>query len=92
MIPMIYKIKDGFVIRTVGRQTVAVPVGTRTTEIHGVITLSESGCILWKALEVGADIDHLTALLVEQYDVDLRQARQDVEKFLEGLKEQNVLQ
>ena len=56
---MTYKIKEGFVVRTVAAQTVAVPVGKRTTELHGVITLNESGCILWKALEKGADIEQL---------------------------------
>lgn len=88
---MTYKIKEGFVVRTVAAQTVAVPVGKRTTELHGVITLNESGCILWKALEKGADIEQLTALLAEQYEVEPDQAKRDVENFLESLREQKVL-
>ena len=88
---MIYKMKEGFVVRTIGAQTLAVPVGKRTTELHGVITLNESGCILWKALEKGMDIEQLTALLVEQYEVEPDQAKKDVENFLESLREQKVL-
>lgn len=88
---MTYKIKEGFVVRTVAAQTVAVPVGKRTTELHGVITLNESGCILWKALEKGADIEQLTALLAEQYEVEPDQAKRDVENFLESLRDQKVL-
>ncbi len=88
---MTYKIKEGFVVRTVAAQTVAVPVGKRTTELHGVITLNESGCILWKALEKGADIEQLTALLAEQYEVEPDQAKRDAENFLESLREQKVL-
>ena len=88
---MTYKIKEGFVVRTVAAQTVAVPVGKRTTELHGVITLNESGCILWKALEKGADIEQLTALLAEQYEVEPDQAKRDAENFLESLREQKEL-
>ena len=88
---MTYKIKEGFVVRTIAAQTVAVPVGKRTTELHGVITLNESGCILWKALEKGADIEQLTALLAEQYEVEPDQAKRDAENFLESLREQKVL-
>lgn len=88
---MTYIIKEGFVVRTVAAQTVAVPVGKRTTELHGVITLNESGCILWKALEKGADIEQLTALLAEQYEVEPDQAKRDAENFLESLREQKVL-
>ena len=88
---MIYKMKEGFVVRTIGAQTVVVPVGKRTTELHGVITLNESACILWKALEKGADIEQLTALLAEQYEVEPDQAKRDAENFLESLREQKVL-
>jgi hypothetical protein len=37
------------------------------------------------------DIEQLTALLVEQYEVEPDQAKKDVENFLESLREQKVL-
>lgn len=87
-----YKIKDGFIVRKIGNQFMAVPVGSRTSEIHGIIALSESGVLLWSALESGADEAALADILTENYEVELSVAMEDVKKFLDGLQNQGVLQ
>ena len=70
----------------------ADPVGSRTSEIHGKIALSESGVLLWSALESGADEAALADILTENYEVELSVAMEDVKKFLDGLQNQGVLQ
>ncbi len=87
-----YKIKDGFIVRKIGNQFMAVPVGSRTSEIHGIIALSESGVLLWSQLENGADENTLADILVENYDVERSVAEKDVKVFLDGLQKQGVLQ
>lgn len=87
-----YKLKDGFIVRKIGNQIMAIPVGSRTSEIHGMIALSESGELLWNALENGADVETLADILTENYTVERSLAVSDVEKFLKGLKEQGALQ
>ena len=88
---MIYKLKDGFIIRELGGNTMAVPVGTQTSEIHGMIALSESGALLWKALESGADLQTLASVLTDNYEIDDTTALADASKFVDGLKEQGAL-
>ncbi|MBQ3045691.1 MAG: PqqD family protein [Clostridia bacterium] len=88
---MIYKVKDGFIVRRIGNQIMAVPVGRQTTDIHGVIALSKSGELLWNALVSGADIEALADILTENYDVDRDTAKADTERFLDGLKQQGAL-
>ncbi|MBO5461963.1 MAG: PqqD family protein [Clostridia bacterium] len=88
---MFYKLKDGFIVRKIGKQIMAVPVGQQTSQIHGMIALSESAEILWKALEKGADEESLVDILTEIYEIDRVQASEDVKKFLSGLKEQGAL-
>ena len=88
---MTYKLKDGFIIREIGGNTMAVPVGTKTSEIHGMIALSESGALLWKALECGADIPSLAKVLTDNYEIDNDTALADAEKFVAGLNEQGAL-
>ena len=61
-----YKLKDGFIVRKIGDQIMAVPVGTRTSDMHGMIVLSESAELLWGALEKGATIDELVQSLSSQ--------------------------
>ena len=87
-----YKIKDGFIVRKIGNQFMAVPVGGRTSEIHGIIALSESGVLLWSALENGAEEQALADILTENYDVERSVAEKDGKAFLDGLQKQGVLQ
>ncbi|MBR2869464.1 MAG: PqqD family protein [Clostridia bacterium] len=87
-----FRIKSGFMIRNISGQIMAVPTGARTSDIHGMIVLSESGELLWKALEKGASADELADILTENYDVDRQTALADTEKFLNGLREQGALE
>ena len=87
-----YKIKDGFIIRKIGAQIMAVPTGKMTSEIHGMIALTESGELLWNALVNGADIETLADILTENYEVERGVALADAEKFVLGLEKQGALQ
>ena len=42
------KIKNGFVIRSVGGENVVVPVGEMSKQFHGMINLNETGAFLWR--------------------------------------------
>ena len=52
---------------------------------------TESGALLWEALEKGAETEELVNILTETYEVDEALALTDIEKFLEGLKTQGAL-
>ena len=67
---MSIKIKKCFVLRKIGPQYMAVPFGAMTQQIKGMITLTESGYLLWQALDSGVDSkEALVARLLEEYDV-----------------------
>lgn len=89
---MIYKLKDGFVLRKIGAQTMAVPVGKLTSKIHGMIALSESGALLWNLLLQGADKEKLVSALLDEYEIDRKTAEKDTERFIKGLVEQGALE
>ena len=88
---MAYKLKEGFVVRKIGGQIVAVPVGRQTSEIHGMIALTESAELLWNALKDGAEESDLVKIITDTYEVDDNRALEDVKKFIDGLKEQGAL-
>ena len=89
---MLYKLKSGFILRKIGNQIMAVPVGSQTSHIHGMIVLTESGELLWNALVSGAEEHALVDLLLQNYEIDQASALADVKAFLKGLKEQGALQ
>lgn len=70
----------------------AVPIGKQTSEIHGMIALSESGKLLWKALEKGAEIEELADILTSEYEVGRDVALNDAQLFVDSLKSQGALQ
>lgn len=89
---MFYRLKDGFIVRKIGGQTMAVPVGRQTSEIHGMISLTESAELLWETLKEGADTEKLTRIITDNYEIDQKTAEADVKKFLEKLQQQGVLE
>ena len=89
---LMYRLKDGFMVRKIGEQIMAVPTGKLTSEIHGMIALSDSAEKLWQLLEKGAEIDELAFSLTELYEVEYPAALVDAQKFVDGLKEQGALQ
>lgn len=87
-----YRVKEGFIIRKIGEYVMAVPVGAQTSQMHGMIALSESGELLWNALEKGATIEELTEILTKNYEVENSVAIEDVKNFINSLKEQGALE
>ncbi len=85
---MAIKIQKGFVLRKIGPQYMAVPYGAMTTRVKGMITLTESGYMLWQAIEKGADnMDALVELLMDTYEVEREVALQDANDFVAFLTE-----
>lgn len=90
---MALKIKKGFVLRKVGEAHMAVPFGPRAGEVKGMVALSETGYFLWKAIEAGTDTaEGLADALCAEYDVNREQALEDTQKFLDGLRDQQILE
>lgn len=79
------KIKDGFVLREIAGTWVVLPLAKNKADFNGMITLNESGLLLWKRLEGGATREDLISLLTEEYEVSEETASADVDKFLLGI-------
>lgn len=79
------KIKENFVLRQVAGAWVVLPLGSATLDFNGMLSLNESGLLLWRLLEVGKDADDMLDALLQAYDVDRETAKADVEEFLNKL-------
>lgn len=84
------KIKSGFMLREIAGQWIVVPVGSRVVEFNNIMTLSESGAVLWHLLEKGAEEDELVTALLSEYDVDEATARNDVRSFLDSVSSKRL--
>lgn len=86
------RVKDGFMLRVVAGQHVVVPLGERVVEFNGIMTLSESGAWLWKALEKDVQEEELLQVLLKEYDVDEETAKTDIQEYVTSLREKSIIE
>jgi len=84
------KLKNGFILREVAGDCVAVPTGSELN-FNGMITLNGTAKTLWLCLEKGAELPDLVAALTAEYDVDAETAEKHAVAFVEKLKGLNFL-
>lgn len=86
------KTKEGFLLREIAGSWIVVPIGSRVVEFNGLITLSETGALLWKRLVTGAELEDLVALILSEYDIDEINATADVKEFITSVEEKGLLE
>lgn len=86
------KIKEGFVIRKIAGQYMAVPVGARAKELHGMIGLNETAIFLWELLKQNRSEEELAALLYNEYEISEEKSLETVQKFCKTLQKEGVLE
>ena len=80
------KRNSGFMMRQVAGRYVLAPVGEMTKTFSGMVTMNATGKFLWDLLEQDQTVESLAQALVDNYEVDLEKATQDVIVYLEPLK------
>lgn len=86
------KIKEDFILRKVADTYVVVPVNSMTLDFNGIINLNETGAFLFELLQNGATKDELLAKMLEEYDVSQQKASDDIDIFIEKVKEADILE
>lgn len=86
------KLKKDFVLRQVADTWVVLPVGQTSVDFNGMLTLNESGVLLWKTLEQGGGAEELADALCAEYAVDRAVALADAEEFLAKLERAGCLE
>ena len=86
------KIRDTFILKSVAGENLVVPIGSKNISFNAVITLTESGKLLWNVLEKDTTKENLVEALIGEYDVSREIAERDVEVFIRSLKENDILE
>lgn len=85
------RIKKGFTMRNIAGEYIVVPVGRAGEVFNGMITLNESGAFFWEAMKNDTTIEDVVKKVCEEYEVTPEIAERDVTKFVDMLKENNLL-
>lgn len=86
------KVREDYIIRPVADTWAVVPVGEAAKAFNGMLTLNESGALLWNTLKKGASKEELVKALRAEYSVSEETASADTDEFLAKLKEAGALE
>ena len=87
------KLKDQLILREVAGQYVIVPTGKRVREVTSIVYISSSAAYLWDYMkEHEFTREDLVKRIMEHYTgVTEEQAGADIDKFLQKLADNNIL-
>lgn len=85
------RIRDGYLLRQVIDIHVVLGIGNDTYVPNEIMSLNEAGAFLWRILEKGAEKEDLVKYLVAEYEIDTITAENDVDRFLNQLREKALI-
>ena len=86
------KAAENLILREIAGESVLVPVGEAALRLQGVISLSESGTLLWKRLSQECTREELIDMILEEYDIDILTAERDVDAFVSQMRQLGILE
>ena len=85
------RVKNGFILRKVGKQFVVAATGEASKNFNGMIRLNDEAAFAFGQLQGGTTEEELVAALVEKYGGNEEEVRVDVANFLAKLGEADAL-
>lgn len=85
------KVSDEMILRNIAGEYILIPVGAAALKIHGMISLSESGLLLWNKLQEECSETELVDAILSEYEIDNDTAVQDVRAFVNKLESIGIL-
>ena len=79
------------ILREIAGEHILIHVGQTALKVHGMITLSESGLLLWNRLQEDCTENDLVEALLAEYRVDRATAEADVREFLTQMDQVGIL-
>lgn len=87
------KIRKEFVTREVGDTTVMVPTGKLMNEYSKMFKLNGVGKFIVELLQKeNLEKEEIIQKILEEFEVEEQRAREDTEKFVQKLKENDILE
>lgn len=86
------KIKKELCLRNIGGDDILVPVGKTVDEYNGLFFLSPVGALVYRGINNGLNEDEILSSVLEEFEVDEKTAKNDVNAFIDQLKEFGIVE
>lgn len=80
-----FRQKSGLVTRSIGGETIIVPVEAHVCDLDSVFTLNEVGSTVWALLDGRTGLDQIVAAVCDRYEVAPEDARRDVAELIDSM-------
>jgi len=86
------RIKQDYILKTIGDEIIIVPVKDEAVRFNGIITVNKTAAFLFQLLQENDynEMD-LVQFVLDRYDVDELKAKKDVEAFILKCKKNGLL-
>ena len=86
------KLNSEFSICEVSGQSFLVPTGSKTMDVNKMMDLNDTALFIINALkEIDMSFDELLVAMMDEYDVDMQTASEDLSAFIEMAKKSGVI-
>ena len=79
------------VTRKTGNEYVLVPITNNIADMNSVYTLNETGAFIWEQIDGKRSIEEIIAALTAEYDIDNKNAEEDVLSFVENMSKYLII-
>lgn len=87
----VYRRDPNIVSRQIGGEMILVPIRQNVGDMEHIYTLNETARRIWELLDGQRSLQEIHSQLVEEFEIDERQAREDLLELVQGLQEQGAV-
>ncbi len=77
---------NSYLLRKVADEYMLVPIGETQNKKRFIVKLNKTAAFIWEEYDKGCTVDGIVTALTEKYKVSKELATADVEKYLEHLR------
>lgn len=85
------KVNENFIMREIAGESILVPVGQQAKVTDGVVTLNPVAAVIWRALREQPEYEAALKAVMDEFEIDEQQAREDLDEFLKQMQEAGLL-
>ena len=86
------KLKGEFMLRTLGDDILAIPVGETALEFNGMILLNDVSKVIWECLTAECQLSQIVTAVTDAFEVSQQEAQADILEYLGKLRDSGLLE
>jgi hypothetical protein len=81
-----FRKSDSLVFRKIAQESILVPIRRKAGDAEEIYTLNEVGARIWELVDGTRTVEQIRDVIVEEYEVSLREAEKDLMELLGQLQ------